>query len=342
MASSLPAADPAPSLQPAAQSPADPSAAAWEKITRRLDNPGSLDSDEATGNFVKEAIVSLSAFLADYPWSPHAGEARFSRAQMRLYSLKDGQEKNPDLAPIEKDLRVVMADPAAPASTKDVAAILLLQAKARHGSSEDLDRELTAYEKANPGKPVPREILPLLVEKLAKANPEKTQKLQARLEVELTAFRARQAEENAKAEAAMRKWLHQPLDLRFTAVDGSQIDLQKMHGKVVLVDFWATWCGPCMQEVPNVVATYKKYHDRGFEIVGISFDQDKGALLKTIGDKGMTWPQYFDGKGFGNEFGQRFGIRGIPTMWLVDKDGRLVDANGRDGLEGKVAKLLGK
>src|SRR6204780_1062417 len=70
-----------------------------------------------------------------------------------------------------------------------------------------------------------------------------------------------------------------PLDLKYTAVDGTKVDLATMRGKVVLVDFWATWCPPCRGEVPNVVAAYKKYHDKGFNIVGISLDQDKSALL---------------------------------------------------------------
>src|SRR5882762_4870715 len=70
-----------------------------------------------------------------------------------------------------------------------------------------------------------------------------------------------------------------PLDLAVTAVDGSKIDLSKLRGKVVLIDFWATWCPPCREEVPNVVAAYQKYHGQGFEIVGVSLDQDKDAML---------------------------------------------------------------
>lgn len=133
-----------------------------------------------------------------------------------------------------------------------------------------------------------------------------------------------------------------PLDIKFTAVDGREVDLSKMNGKVVLIDFWATWCGPCVAEVPNVVKTYEKLHGKGFEIIGISLDKDndKGKLESFTKEKNMTWAQYFDGKGWENDISTRYGIKSIPAMWLVNKKGMVVSTNARGNLEAEVEKLL--
>ena len=134
--------------------------------------------------------------------------------------------------------------------------------------------------------------------------------------------------------------LGKPVELQFTAVDGREVSMKKLQGKVVLIDFWATWCGPCVRELPNVKAAYEKLHPKGFEIVGISFDGDKEQLEHFVKVKEMPWPQYFDGKKWSNEFGVRFGINAIPAMWLVDKKGVVRDLTAREGLAEKVEKLL--
>ncbi len=95
-----------------------------------------------------------------------------------------------------------------------------------------------------------------------------------------------------------------------------------------------------MGEIPHVVNAYNKYHEQGFEIIGISFDTNKVSLQRVLEDKGMSWPQYFDGKGWQNDFGVKFGIHGIPTMWLIDEKGRIITKNARTDLAGQVAKAL--
>jgi peroxiredoxin len=135
-----------------------------------------------------------------------------------------------------------------------------------------------------------------------------------------------------------------PMELHFTAVDGREVDLAKLKGKVVLLDFWATWCPPCVREVPNVVETYNKLHSKGLEIVGISLDKDKSSLTQFVAAHSMEWPQYFDGLYWQNKLARRFGVEGVPQVWLIDKHGQvrdmLQDMDALENLSGKVEKLL--
>ncbi|MDX1951158.1 MAG: TlpA disulfide reductase family protein [Verrucomicrobiota bacterium] len=149
-----------------------------------------------------------------------------------------------------------------------------------------------------------------------------------------------QIKSHAKRMFKQHESLGKPLTMAFTAVDGTAVDMAKMKGKVVLIDFWATWCGPCVAELPKVKKAYAELHRKGFEIIGISLDEDKAALLKFIKSEQMPWAQFFDGNGWKNSIAQEYGIHSIPAMWLVDKQGVVRDINARDDLVGKVQKLL--
>jgi len=122
---------------------------------------------------------------------------------------------------------------------------------------------------------------------------------------------------------------------------GDKLDWAKYRGKVVLVDFWATWCGPCVGEVPNLLKAYGQYHDLGFDIVGISLDRSREALEKFIDERKIPWSIVFDDNGR-NVTAEYYGVMGIPTMILVGADGKVVSTQARgEALFELLEKLLG-
>lgn len=126
-------------------------------------------------------------------------------------------------------------------------------------------------------------------------------------------------------------------------LEGKPLSIERFKGKVVLVDFWAVWCGPCIAELPHVLSAYKKHHADGFEIIGISLDQDRDKLDAFLQEKGMTWPQYFDGQGWQNKLAQEYGINSIPATFLLDGEGKIIAKDLRgDALEQAVTKALAK
>jgi thiol-disulfide isomerase/thioredoxin len=133
-------------------------------------------------------------------------------------------------------------------------------------------------------------------------------------------------------------------DFAETDLVGKALSVASRKGKVLLLDFWATWCPPCRAELPNVIATYQKHHDKGFEIIGISLDDDRAKLDEFLKQQeGMTWPQYFDGQRWGNKLAGKYGVEAIPFTVLIGPDGKIIgkDLRGED-LENAVAKAVAK
>lgn len=133
-----------------------------------------------------------------------------------------------------------------------------------------------------------------------------------------------------------------PPAIKATTLDGKAIALNDFAGKVVLIDFWATWCAPCRAEIPHVKATYQKYHKDGFEIIGVSLDDNKDTLRKFINKEKMTWAQVVNNEiQGGQDPATLYGVRAIPTTILVGRDGRIAATDLRgERLATEVAKAL--
>lgn len=131
-------------------------------------------------------------------------------------------------------------------------------------------------------------------------------------------------------------------DMTMNDMDGKEVTLSQWAGKgnYVLVDFWASWCGPCRQEMPNVVVNYEKYHAKGFEIVGVSFDQNKEPWVKAVQTMGLRWPQMSDLKGWQCAASDLYGIRSIPASVLIDPQGTIIALDLRGKALGKKLKEI--
>jgi thiol-disulfide isomerase/thioredoxin len=131
-----------------------------------------------------------------------------------------------------------------------------------------------------------------------------------------------------------------PLPIEFKAADGRAVNLTTLSNKVVLVDFWATWCPGCVALSPGIKKLYDQYHTNGFDVIGIDFDDDTNQVQRFIQEHDLPWPQYFGGRGPENKFGREYSINAIPAAWLVDRKGIVRDIHGTTDLEAKVAKLM--
>jgi thiol-disulfide isomerase/thioredoxin len=296
-------------------------------------------SKEELGAFLLQLDAAAQDFAKRFPADARHWEAKMIHAQVAGLLAQRGLQGTPTSAKAEilSVAKEVIAAPDAPGPIKHDARYVMLQLEcSADGATPSVGKDIEAFSHDYPNDPAAESLKYFYAKRIMATDPAKAQAIFQ----ELAKSSNPQVAQRVASELKLADLMKKPLDLKYTAIDGREVDLSKMRGKVVLVDFWATWCGPCMSEVPSVVAAFSKYHDKGFEIVGISLDQNKSAVESITKEKGMTWPQYFDGKGWENTISSSFGIESIPAMWLVNKKGFVATIDGREDLEGQIQKLL--
>jgi thiol-disulfide isomerase/thioredoxin len=325
--------------------------AAWEELqaaSRRPEPPAQWQvkepSEKEQADFLLPYALALmdkaKDFYTRFPKDSHTLDARKQEMEMTGVALSLGATN--EQSRMDAAEKTLLADPSL--SEDDRFSIRrsdiqrAAQAKEAEGEAAamaELEKGIRALQKEFPKRP---EIMQMLLEIAGDAEGEKARVLLQ--DVTNSALASDEIKQSAAGELKKLDFVGKPVDLHFTAVDGREVDVSKMKGKVVLIDFWATWCAPCVGEIPHVKEAYDKNHTNGFEIVGVSLDQEKGSLTEFVSGHKMEWPQYFDGQGWDNKMAGQFGITSIPAMWLIDKKGNLRDLHARSDLSGKVEKLL--
>ena len=311
----------------------------WSDLADLENLDPSLDP-EAKMNAAKELVhnkiarlhPAVDEFLKRYPQDVHHWNALL----LRVLFLR-GEEGISDES-VNSTLQQIAHASDAPNDIKRQARGALLQDTLEKsdptvGLTDALEKELSSYEKDFPDDPTGGQLVNLRVHLLQGTAPGK---------IDATLATLSKSPNKSSAETATKTldMRTKPIDLKFTALDGKEVDTAKLRGKVVLLDFWATWCGPCMAKLPEILDLQKKYRDKDFQLVGISLDQDKAELEGTLKTKGMDWPQYFDGKGWKSDVGARFGVESIPATWILDKKGIAHEVDPESDLDAEVGKLL--
>lgn len=131
------------------------------------------------------------------------------------------------------------------------------------------------------------------------------------------------------------------MPFKVTSVAGDELSLDKFKGKIVLLDFWASWCDPCRAEMPAVKKIWSKYQKENFVLIGVSLDSNRKAFEQYVKEEGIAWPQFYDGKRFGNRLAQLYSVNAIPMTFLIDQQGIIRAAGLRGGkLYDKIGDLL--
>lgn len=264
------------------------------------------------------AVLSLSLFTPFGFAAEQSAVEEFKNLESKIQAkLKEGKKTEQDLAPELKEFDALIARHIGE-KTDEVAEILLMEAKLYLQVFDNTDKGIE------------------LIKQLQRDFPQTTIGQNAYKMLDAIKLQA----EAKRIQSSLVVGKDFP-GFDEKDVEGKPLALTNYLGKVVLIDFWATWCGPCMDELPSVLKTYDKYHAKGFEIIGINLDDNAQKFTAFIKAKNMAWQQFSDGQGWQNKLAVKYGIHSIPATYLLDEKGKIIgkDLRGED-LENAVAKAL--
>jgi thiol-disulfide isomerase/thioredoxin len=290
----------------------------------------------------RDLYEAARVYLQNYPNDAHAGTALEWKLKNADFS-GSATDRNSLLDQLENEARSFVASHSLPAELRQQIVVTLIHQRLNNDdlittdSAPHLEQQIADYLQENPADPKKISL------ELARANllyRVDAQKAKSFLE-KLLGDPDQQLAQAARVRLAKVELLGRPLDLRFTATNGTTVDLGQLRGKVILIDFWASWCPDCVRELPEIQKLDQAYRSSGLLILGISLDRDRQAMANFVVKKSISWPIYFDGKGWDNAYAVQYSVRSIPEIWLINKDG-IVETTSADisSLDATVQRLL--
>jgi len=316
---------------PLAKAPLRTADEALARITAVLERP--VRTDDQRQRNLSTAVTMLERFRAEYQEPVNQAAAAFLMAQCLL-----GLGRTDDaLAEVENALSGPLEATYRPAAYYVRGRVLL-----ELGRPADAIPSLRRAIRLRPEDPVVPEARLALARVLADEG--QGQEAVAQLDTIVAGRRPPWAIEAAQMMLPGLRMIGRPAPT-FVAhgLDGGRVSLEEYRGRVVLLDFWATWCGPCRDAMPSTQATYDRYHSQGFDIIGISLDEERGALEEFVRRFNIGWRQAFDGGSWETPVARLYDVTGIPKAFLLDRQGRVagVDLQGSQ-LEAAIQRLLSR